>query len=270
MCVLNGTGMGQYRRIVVPGIGPEKTNPMNRTWILDAPWTLPPDSTSIIQITPYRGRNIFSGDLWSDGGAVQWYGQALDNIVADSTFQRMTGVLAWGQWRGWVPPNRSVTVDDSLQGQMGNGLMPNTRNQYLRNEFVGSWSFPNCKCCRSVMRPADGSPIACIAYSTDPPHTPCADNYTGESTAAFYARRFFAVQPLSDTPVNISASFLLTYRENSGGGGYNLGAGATNIVIDGGSFTLDAGSSSDGGCVLEAKDTSLIFVNNVSCTTVTV
>lgn len=243
IAVLNGTGAGQYRRIVVPGSGAEPS-PQNRTWVVDAPWAVEPDESSYIQITPFRGRNIFAGDTWTDGGAFQYYGQALDNVLADTTFQRMTGVLAWGQWRGWVPPNRTAEreaegaarADPPLGGQMGNGLMPNMRNQYLRNEFVGSWSFPNY-------------------------------NYSGQGAIAFYARRFFAVQPLT-APPNISATFLLAYRENSGGGGYNFGAGASNIVVDGGSFELDAGTAADGGCILADMHTELIHARNVSCTTV--
>jgi hypothetical protein len=214
---------------VVPGIGPEKTNPNNRTWIVDAPWTLPPDAGSYIQITPFRGRNIFTGDHWADGGAFQYYGQALENVLAEATFERMTGVLAWGQWRGWVPPNRTA-----VGGQMGNGIMPNVRNQYLRLDFLSSWSFPNY-------------------------------NYTDSGAAAFYSRRFFAVQPLSNAPPNISATFLLVYRDNAGGGGYNFGAGAHNIVVDGGAFALDAGTAADGGCVLLAPLTALISVSNLTC-----
>ena len=196
--ILNGTGAGQYRRVVVPGAGPGPVNPDNRTWILDAPWTLPPDATSYIQITPYRGRNLFVGDLFTDGGAIQYYGQALDNVIADSTFERVTGVLAWGQWRGWVPPNQTLTTGTpEVGGQMGNGLMPNLRNQYLRNAFLGSWSSPNY-------------------------------NYSGSGAAAFYARRFYAVQPMpNNTPQNISGNTLLVYRGNSGGGGYNFGSGAS-------------------------------------------
>jgi len=239
IAVLNGTGVGQYRRIVTPGIGPEKTNPNNRTWVVDSPWTLDPDSSSWIQITPYRGRNIFSGDSFSDGGAFQYYGQALDNILADSTFERMTGVIAWGQWRGWIPPNRTEeeeALGGTLGGQMGNGLMPNMRNQYLRLDFLSGWSFPNY-------------------------------NYTGSGTGAFYARRFLAVQPLDSAPENISATFLLVYRDNVGGAGYNFGAGATDIVVDGGVFSLDTGTTRDGDCVLIAPRTSLISVNNLTCLT---
>jgi hypothetical protein len=252
IAILNRTGAGQDTPVVVPGIGPEPTNPRNRTWVMDRPFRMAPDASSWIQITPFRGRNLFVGDLWQDGGAVQYYGTALDNVIADATFSRMTGVLAWGQWRGWVPPNRSL--DDGgaaagkaagampgpsapLRGQMGNGLMPNLRNQYLRNTFEGSWSFPNY-------------------------------NYTGSSSLAFYARRFFAVQPLT-APEGISGSFLLVYRNNSGGAGYNFGQGATNIVVDGGAFSLDGGTAKDGGCVLQGASTSLIYTQGISCATAT-
>ena len=115
--------------------------------------------------------------------------------------------------------------------------MPNTRNQFLRNEFLGGWSFPNY-------------------------------NYSGAGALAFYARRFFAVEAVT-TPPGVSSSFLLVYRSNSGGGGYNFGEGASNIVVDGGAFELDAGTAADGGCVLaDPRTTALISVNNVSCTTV--
>ena len=120
---------------------------------------------------------------------------------------------------------------------MGNGLMPNVRNQYLRNEYVGGWSSPNY-------------------------------NYTGAGASAFYARRFFAVQPLDNAPPNISGTFLLVYRDNSGGGGLNFGAGTTNVVVDGGEFALDAGTAADGPCVLADKRTALILVRNVNCSTV--
>ncbi len=191
-----------------------------------------------MQIAPFRGRNIFTGDYLGDGGAFQYYGQAADNIFADNTVERATGVLAWGQWRGWVPANASARPPP-LRGQMGNGVMPNLRNQYLRNEFKGSWSAPNYN--------------YSVGYD------------------AFYARRFFAVQPLDDAPPGISGTFALVYRHNSGGGGYSFGAGSSNVVVDGGSFALDPGAVALGGesCVLVARErTELIWASGVGCTLV--
>jgi hypothetical protein len=83
--VINGTGAGQWRRVVTPGIGAEASNPHNRTWVLDRPFRIPPQvgpGGSFVQILPFRGRSIFSGDTWEDGGAFQFYGHALDNIIA--------------------------------------------------------------------------------------------------------------------------------------------------------------------------------------------
>ena len=125
-----------------------------------------------------------------------------------------------------------------MRGQMGNGLMPNLRNTYLRNVFVGAWSAPNYN----------------YSVGYDP----------------LYARRFFAVQPLGDAPANMSGTSLLVYRHNSGGGGYSFGEGATNVIVDGGAFSLDAGQVAMGGasCVLQAKGTSLILATGVQCTLV--
>jgi hypothetical protein len=39
--ILNGTGAGQYRRVVVPGIFDHPT-PTNRTWIINKPFTITP------------------------------------------------------------------------------------------------------------------------------------------------------------------------------------------------------------------------------------
>lgn len=63
------------------------------------------------------------------------------------------------------------------------------------------------------------------------------------------------------------AFFLFRYRNNSGGGGYNFGAGATNVVVDGGDFSLDAGHIADGGpsCVLIGASTALIHAQGVNC-----
>jgi hypothetical protein len=227
--ILSGLGAGQYRRIVVPGIGAEPSSPTNRTWIVDAPFTVAPDGNSTVQITPYRGRNVFSGDEWADGGAFQYYGQALDNVVADSQGERMTGFLAWGQWRGWVPANAS------LGGQMGNGLMPNMRNSYLRNSFVGGFGCPN--------------------YNYSVGYDPA------------YARRFWATQPIDNAPPGVFPNSLLVYRDNSGGGGYSFAVGVRDAVVDGGAFSLDPGQAAQGSeCALvDPKAEGVYIAPSLKC-----
>lgn len=246
--VLNGTGAGQVRRIVEPGIGPEPSNPMNRTWGLDAPFDVPPvGPDTFVQIMPYRGQNIFSGDVWEDGGAFQFYGHALDNIVADCTGERMSAFLAWGQWRGWTPaPLRGEGEEDGEQqpprppsrlgGEMGNGMQPNARNQYMRNTFVGTLSCPN--------------------YNYSVGYDPT------------YARRFFASQPIDNAPQGQTLNTLLVLRGNAGGGGVNLAVGAGDIVVEGGQFWQDAQGAEGGPCVLAPESPEGgggVFVRGVGC-----
>jgi hypothetical protein len=96
---------GQWRRIVVSGVGIAES-PSNRTWVLDRPFDVEPDlgpGGSSLEIMPFRGHNIFHGDSYYDVGAFQFYGHAIENIVADNVGTRMTAMIEWGQWRGWTP-----------------------------------------------------------------------------------------------------------------------------------------------------------------------
>lgn len=53
--IINGTGAGQWRRIVSPGVN-STLGDGNRTWVLDAPFTVDPlPNDSLIQILPFRG-----------------------------------------------------------------------------------------------------------------------------------------------------------------------------------------------------------------------
>ena len=231
--VVNGTGIGQVRRIVQQGIGPEPTNPNNRTWVINEPWDIPPlGNDTFIQIMPYRGQNIFTGNQLEDSGAFQFYGHALDNIVSDNIGIRMTGFIAWGQWRGWIPPNAST-----IQGQMGNGIQPNMRNLYLRNTFLGSLSNPNYN----------------YSVGYDP----------------YYARRFFSTQPVDNVPEGQAASLLLVYRNNEGGGGLTMNVGTAHIIIEHGKYYQDIQLQSSGSCIIypaEGQGTATyVYTNNNEC-----
>ena len=95
--ILDGTGAGQYRLA---------TKNDGRAWEVDRPWEILPDDTSILSIAPFRGRNLFIGNTFEDGGSLQLYGMALDTIVAGNKGARMDGFFAWGLnphgW-GWQP-----------------------------------------------------------------------------------------------------------------------------------------------------------------------
>eukprot|EP01043_Picozoa_sp_COSAG02_P060794 COSAG02_NODE_8022_length_2743_cov_3.322239_3_plen_359_part_00 len=107
--ILNGTGAGTWRRVVHSGIDAsdhagEFTNPGNRTWSIDRPFAVSLTDGQVISITPARSRIIFEQDHFLDGGTVQFYGQAQECVVESLLGERITGLVAWGQWRGWYDP----------------------------------------------------------------------------------------------------------------------------------------------------------------------
>jgi hypothetical protein len=158
--VLNGTGAGQIRRVVA--------NPGPREWVLDrpldavglatpnpnpntnldlgtdanaldqpparAPAPEPAPAPSFVQILPFRGRNIFEGNNFTDCGAFQFYGIGLENIVSKNRGERMAGMVNWGQWRGYH--QTTPQPSPSLGGEMGCGANPNMRNSFVDNRFV--------------------------------------------------------------------------------------------------------------------------------------
>jgi hypothetical protein len=138
--VINGTGAGQSARVLVPGVGVEPAA-TNRTWVLAQPFAATPDvgsNGSWVQIMPFRGRNIFFRDTNIETGPHQFYGHAVENFVTDVALRSVRGLMAWGQWRGWVPPppaNSSLwRVGDgaaraAFGGQMGNGMQVRARGR---------------------------------------------------------------------------------------------------------------------------------------------
>ena len=90
---------------------------------------------------------MLHNDTNRDVAAVQFYGIGIGSIVADRTGERMAGVIAWGQWRGYscidqrrryyyVPIFRLKTLQDipaSISGGRGSGANPNLLNQFLSN-----------------------------------------------------------------------------------------------------------------------------------------
>jgi hypothetical protein len=106
--ILAGTGAGQWRAVA-------KNNA--REWDVDRPWDILPDSTSVISIAPHRGRHLFIGNTYEDGGAFQLYGAALDTIVAENKGARMSGFFAWGLnphgW-GWQPCFNCQFLDNEI------------------------------------------------------------------------------------------------------------------------------------------------------------
>jgi len=156
MLVLNGTGQGQVGRILIAGVNTTWAA-SNRTWVLREPFPVTPTlgpSGSFVQIMPFRGRNIFFRDTNTDTGPHQFYGHAVQNIVTDVRLTRVRGLMAWGQWRGWVPPPANAsnhlhpppTIAGPLTGAMGNGMQPNHQNLYRGVEFSERHHLTNYAC----------------------------------------------------------------------------------------------------------------------------
>lgn len=107
--ILDGKGTGQYRFV---------TAHCGREWQVDRPWVVPPDATSRISIAPFRGQNLFVGNTFEDGGALQLYAAAHDSIVAGNKGSRMDGFVVWGlNPHGW-------------------GYQPSWYCQFLDNEIL--------------------------------------------------------------------------------------------------------------------------------------
>ncbi len=113
--ILHGLGAGQCRRVV---------RNEGREWQIDRPWDLTPDDTSLISITPFRGRYLFVGNEFTDGGAVQLYAMSIDCVVAENTGTRMDGFYAWGRnphgW-GWQPSWFCQFLDNRITEGNGYG-----------------------------------------------------------------------------------------------------------------------------------------------------
>lgn len=113
--VLEGTGAGQYRLV---------TGHRDREWVIDRPWDVPLDGTSVVSIVPFRGRNLFVENSVADAGPFQLYGSAADVIVADNVTRRADGLLAWGLsqhgW-GWHPVLRCQFLGNKVTGGSGYG-----------------------------------------------------------------------------------------------------------------------------------------------------
>lgn len=118
MMILSGTGAGQWRSV---------TRNEGREWEVDRPWDIAPDETSVISIAPHRGRQLFIGNRFEDGGSFQLYGGALDTIVAENKGARMDGFFAWGlnphAW-GWQPCFNCQFLDNEILE--GNGFGSNS------------------------------------------------------------------------------------------------------------------------------------------------
>jgi len=108
MCILEGTGAGQYRRVVKNA---------GRIWEIDRPWDIQPDDTSRITIATFQGRYLFIGNDFEDSGGVSSYGMCLDCVMGENHGTRMSGFsthgLAAKDW-GWQTSSFCQLLDNEI------------------------------------------------------------------------------------------------------------------------------------------------------------
>ena len=94
--VMSGRGAGQYRRVA--GQGEQSVQ-------VDRPWDVAPDAGSMICITMHQGHYLVIGNDFADCGPMQFFGTAVENVVAGNTGARMSGFRGIGLWYDGYQPN---------------------------------------------------------------------------------------------------------------------------------------------------------------------
>ena len=86
--ILDGKGMGQYRRLV---------RQEGRRVEIDSPWMVPPDDTSLFTVTMLQRHYDFIDNEFTDAGvAIQLYGMALENVMSGNRSTRTGGFHNFG------------------------------------------------------------------------------------------------------------------------------------------------------------------------------
>lgn len=87
--ILEGKGAGQFRRIVSHSLD---------SILLDQPFLVAPDTSSVISITTVRKNLFFINNEVADGGAYQFYGSAQHCVVAGLKMRRSNGIVSRGSY----------------------------------------------------------------------------------------------------------------------------------------------------------------------------
>lgn len=91
--VIDGTGAGQWRWV-------ERFE--NKRIVMDRPFDVPVDETSLFYVGNGMARHVLFGNEWSDTGiAAQFYGGGLDCVMADNSSARSGGFRVWGNETAW-------------------------------------------------------------------------------------------------------------------------------------------------------------------------
>ena len=106
IAILNGTGVGQWRR-VVSGLN------NSAAWEIESPFDVVEPGSSIVSVMPVKARLLLVGNTFVDAAAVQLYGACYDCIVASNQFTR-SGVASRGNYDQEPQPNVRVQFLDNV------------------------------------------------------------------------------------------------------------------------------------------------------------
>ena len=93
--VLDGAGAGQYRRVLRANYQQQPTQ-----IIVDRAFVGLDPATSLLQAAPMRGQVIMYRNHIEDTGVLQFYGQAMESIVAEHVHERTDGFISIGTVEG--------------------------------------------------------------------------------------------------------------------------------------------------------------------------
>ena len=92
--IAHGKGFGQFRIV--------RDNDEHQVWLTE-PWRVEPDETSWVSVRPMFFENLLISDNCRDAvGGIDFYGAALNNVVAGYSAQRSRGVWFYGDNSGDV------------------------------------------------------------------------------------------------------------------------------------------------------------------------
>ena len=99
-----------------------------RAIIIDSPWDVVPDETSLVSLAKLHERLIFEDNEYMDGGVFQLWGGSVECIVSGNTFTR-TGAIT------------------SRSGHIYNGVVPDWYSQFVGNGInqaggIGTSTYP--------------------------------------------------------------------------------------------------------------------------------
>ena len=143
--VLDGPGAGQYRRIVQARSCTEL--------VLDSQFVGVVPHASLLQMAPMRGQVIMFKNYIADTGVLQFYGQAMESIVAQHTHERTDGFISIGTVEGTYDDfhrncsTASCQFGVNLQLQFLDNTVTESNHMWIWNQKQsqgeGNWDWHN-------------------------------------------------------------------------------------------------------------------------------